>query len=229
MQRWRAVSLPLVVAGWAACQAPLQTTAPKPGAAQLQALVQQWASDAQLNTPAQLAAQLQLGEATWATTVVAPFAATRIASEHALQQAVAAWWPSLHATPAPTITVRRHYAGDMQLPPGTAHLRWLLPVLFESYVVALNGTTLDAVFWPTASGRGWQWHAIGNVDAALAAAVQRHVPPPAGTTCAAHVVASQRNQRCLDLAVLAATTAMQNDAAAAAHACALVNVHCTEH
>lgn len=228
MRRWLLVTVACVAC--VACKsAPHDTpAAAKPGATELQAWVQGWAQDDSYPTPAMLLARLHLPEATWATTIVAPFGATRTASEQALQQAVTAWWPRIHAVPAPSIAVRRHFAGDDQLPPGSAHLRWIVPVLFESYVVALNGVTLDAVFWPVASAQGWQWHAIGNVDAALAAAVQHHVPAPAGTTCATHIVASQRNQRCLDLAVLAVTAALRNNAAAAEHACALVNVHCPE-
>ena len=124
--------------------------------------------------------------------------------------------------------MRKHYAGDAALPPGAAHLRWALPVLFDSYVVEIDGKTVDLVFWPTQQAAGWRWYAIGNIDAALAQAIIGGTTEPQLIRCAALVIASQHNERCLQLAATIVLAALNDDRSGTTHVCALADVHCTE-
>ncbi len=201
----------------------------RPGAAQLQTWLQGVAADPTMNK-ARLATLLQASAATWEATIIAPFTECRAASEQALTDAISTLWPALRTTPPSKITVRKHYAGDVGLPPGAAHLRWALPVLFDSYVVALDDKTIDLVFWADRHGTSWHWLAIGNIDAALALAITQGQGSTATSFshCAQLVVASQHNERCLQLAAAVVLAALHNDRNATTHACALADVHCTE-
>ncbi len=201
---------------------------PRPGATELQTYLQGLATDPTLVASADLAARLQPGPAAWDATIIKPFTGCRVASEQALVTTSTMLWPSLRITPTPKIAVRKHYAGDAGLPPGAAHLRWALPVLFDSYVVAIDDKTVDLVFWAERQGSDWHWHAIGNIDAALAQAIIGDTPDPQLTRCAALVVASHHNERCLQLAAAVVLAALHNDRSATTHVCALADVHCTE-
>jgi hypothetical protein len=209
-----------------ATPAPMQP--PRPGATELQAYLQGLATDPTLVASAELASRLQASAATWDATIIKPFTGCRLASEQALGATAASLWATLRATPTPTIEVRKHYAGDAALPPGAAHLRWALPVLFDSYVVAIDDKTVDLVFWAQRQVSGWRWYAMGNIDAALAHAISGGTTDPHLTRCAALVVASQHNERCLQLAAAGVLAALHNDRSATTHVCALAEVHCTE-
>ena len=209
----------------------------------MQTFLQGVTADPTLTGSADLTARLQASPATWNATIIPPFTACRAASEQALAAAATTLWTALQTTPAPKISVRKHYAGDTGLPAGAAHLRWALPVLFDSYVIALGDHTVDLVFWPErlsarsdargevdkSSATSWRWHAMGNIDAALAQAITQGKTDDASLTrCAALVVASHHNERCLQLAAAVVLAAFRSDRNATTHACALADVHCTE-
>ena len=202
---------------------------PRPTAADLQAFLHGLITDPTVVDSAHLTVKLQASAAIWQATVIAPFTDCRAASEQALAAATPTLWTALRARPTPKIAVRKHYAGDSGLPAGAAHLRWALPVLFDSYVVALDDQTVDLVFWANRSAAGWRWFAMGNIDAALAQAITQGKTDDAMLArCAAQVVASQHDERCLQLAAAVVLAALRNDRNSMTHACALANVHCTE-
>lgn len=208
---------------------------PRPTSADLQTFLQGVTADPTLASSADLVALLQASPATWNATIIAPFTGCRAASNQALAAATTTLWTALRTTPTPKISVRKHYAGDAGLPAGAAHLRWALPVLFDSYVVALGDHTVDVVFWPErwsrneSSAVSWRWRAMGSIDAALAQAITQGKTDDASLTrCAALVVASHHNERCLQLAAAVVLAALHHDRNATTHACALADVHCTE-
>ena len=236
------LSGPATGAAPTAAEAQPNLAQPRPTSGDLQTFLHSVIANPALASSADLVALLQASPATWHATIIAPFTGCRAASNNALATATATLWTALRTTPTPKIAVRKHYAGDDGLPAGAAHLRWALPVLFESYVVALGDRTVDMVFWPEQWSPGvdahsgdetnaarWRWRAMGNIDAALAQAILQGTSDNAALTrCAVLVVASHHNERCLQLAAAVVVAALHHDHNATSHACALADVHCTE-
>jgi hypothetical protein len=217
----RRPSVTVVVAvALAACQ---HTSRSKPTEHDLERFV---AQSAKHQSATELTLALQPSESLWNRIVVPLYRNARTDSLEAL--ALAAADMAHHVIkPNAQIRARRHFAEDADLPAGAAHLRWALPVLFESYVVAIDGQTVDAVFVATNDGDGWRWHALGNIDTAIARAIATPTTP-SRNECAKRVIASRRNRICLQLSVMATQNAFRGDDAGVEHACALVASQCSE-
>jgi hypothetical protein len=204
----------------AACQ---RTSSGKPTEHDLEQFI---AQSAQHQSATELSLALQPSPSLWNRVVVPLYRNARTDSIEALAVATHELARQV-SNPNAHIRARRHFAEDADLPPGAAHLRWALPLLFESYVVAVDGKTIDAVFIVAQQGDGWRWYALGNIDAAIARAITTPMTP-LRNDCAQRVIASRRNRICLQVAVMATQNALRSDAGGVDHACGLVATQCTE-
>jgi hypothetical protein len=169
--------------------------------------------------------------AQWAASVIPVFRATRDASAGAMRSESSRLIDMMASEPALVITTRRHFAGDSELTAAATHLRWIVPVMFESYVVAVGQQQFDLVFIPMRSGSNPGWRALGSVDAeisTLLTAGTQNDPAAADVRaqCASKWRSSNGEGVCIGLAALAATAAMGGDSQAIDHACSLIMVHC---
>ena len=179
-----------------------------------------------------VAAELRPDAAAWRASVIPTFQASQATSMHSMQLEIDRLVTLLTANPSLVITARRHYAGDLRLSASAAHLRWIVPVLFESYVIAVGDHQFDLVFVPIRSGSRPGWGAIGSVDDEVAkwlsAGTQNN---PTAAALRLQCTQKWRNSNgdgvCMGISAVAASAAMRGDTNAIDHACSLIIRHCT--
>ncbi len=115
------------------------------------------------------------------------------------------------------LVARRHFAGDPHLDGDEARTRFMLPVEFPSYVVALDGRDLGAVFFHD----GERWRAlIGLGDRVVDRA--RVLDP----VCAAMLANAGPRGPCTDMSYEVAAATMRGDRSRFDHACKLAAMVC---
>jgi hypothetical protein len=123
-------------------------------------------------------------------------------------------WPEYVARYRPTNvpkSPRQHFAGDARLTPSQARLRWMLPVMFPSYVDDRD------VFVKTASG----WHSLAGLDEAMLDRL-RAVDPE----CEKRVEAVTPTGACIEVAWQVADAGLRGDTERFKHACQLAATQC---
>ncbi|HEU0034267.1 MAG TPA: hypothetical protein VFQ53_26775 [Kofleriaceae bacterium] len=158
-------------------------------------------------------AHWKLDEAAWRRIVVEPYRARYADYARAFDAAAPALAERLHAG---TFAARAHFAGDPALTADQARTRWALPVAFAAEVATLDGQPIDAVFVDDHGVR-----AIVGVDAIVHAAVAARDP-----ACARLLDTPEPAPRCREIQWELADTALREDAARFAHACALATTLC---
>jgi hypothetical protein len=156
-----------------------------------------------------------LDEATWNHTIVEPWRAIWQDYARGFDAASAPLVAQL-ATPG-QVTARRHWAGDPQLTPAQARLRWVLPVQYPSVIAAIAGGAIDTVFVYD----GARWRALAGVDELLVAKIRARDPE-----CAALLARAGPTGRCIEVGWLVADSGWRADASRFAHACRLAHVLC---
>jgi hypothetical protein len=106
---------------------------------------------------------------------------------------------------------RQHFAGDSRLTPSQARLRWMLPVMYPSYVDDRD------VFVKTASG----WHSLAGLDEAMLDHLRALDP-----ACEKHVEAVTPTGPCIEIAWQVADACLRGNAERFKHACQLAATQC---
>jgi hypothetical protein len=121
--------------------------------------------------------------------------------------------------PTQTFASRAHFAGDPALTPGQARARWLLPTLFPSEVVTVDGKPLDLVFLRD----GERWHAITGIDRILRARIDQRDP-----ACGVTFDTPHPSKPCRDTAWMVADATLRNEPARIVRACAILQAACAK-
>lgn len=123
-------------------------------------------------------------------------------------------WPDYVARYRPTDVPkapRSHFAGDSRLTPSQARLRWVLPVMFPSYVDDQD------VFVKTGTG----WHSLAGLDEAMLDRLRALDP-----VCEQHVEAVTPTGTCIEVAWQVADAGLRGDTDRFKHACQLAATAC---
>jgi hypothetical protein len=123
-------------------------------------------------------------------------------------------WPEYVTRYRPTnvpTSPRQHFAGDAHLTPSQARLRWMLPVMYPSYVDDRD------VFVKTASG----WHSLAGLDEAMLDRLRALDP-----VCEKRVEAITPTGACIEVAWQVADAGLRDDAERFKHACQLAATQC---
>lgn len=106
---------------------------------------------------------------------------------------------------------RQHFAGDARLTPSQARLRWMLPIMYPSYIDERD------VFVKTASG----WHSLAGLDEAMLDRLRALDP-----ACEQHVEAITPAGSCIQIAWQVADAGLRGDTQRFEHACQLAATQC---
>lgn len=106
---------------------------------------------------------------------------------------------------------RQHFAGDARLTPSQARLRWMLPIMYPSYVDERD------VFVKTALG----WHSLAGLDEAMLDRLRALDP-----ACEQHVEAITPAGSCIQIAWQVADAGLRGDTQRFEHACQLAATQC---
>lgn len=125
-------------------------------------------------------------------------------------------WPDYVANYRPSdvpVAPRPHFAGDKRLTPVQARLRWMVPVMYPSFVDAQN------VFVKTSTG----WHSLAGLDDAMLARLRS-----LDATCAGYVERVTPTGSCIEVAWQVADAGLRGQTDRFTRACQLARSHCTQ-
>jgi hypothetical protein len=123
-------------------------------------------------------------------------------------------WPeysSRYRAVAMPTSMRRHFSDDMRLTPSQARLRWMVPILYPSYVDD------EHVFVKTSTG----WHALDGLDEAMLDRLRALDP-----TCAGYVEHATVAGPCIEIAWVVADAGLRGQTERFTHACQLARSQC---
>jgi hypothetical protein len=166
-------------------------------------------------------AELQLDPAAFAAVLVPPFEHLHTSYAAAFTAAAPAFTAELRrlaaangaGSAAPSITVRRHYAGDAAISLAQGRVRWAQPVQSESWLVSLGDTLVDTV-WVSHRGR---WFVLLGLDEAMRAALASRTS--GAPDCAAAALLAGRPGACSDAIWMALDGALRGQDDRIARAC----------